>query len=968
MGQYTEAVQKLYVAYFNRPADVAGLTYWEGVVTAAKGSTTAVSAAFAASAEYKAAFAGMDEYHVVNTVYMNLFGRAAEPAGLQYWGQALINKTFTIDAVVTQIAGGAQGTDLVAYNSKVAAATAFTASLDTSAEILAYSGDAANAIAKAFLTPVVDATTLAAAITPANLDAVATSMSNVPGLTFATTASVDTLNGTANNDLFTVTSSSATNGTLSTFDSINGAGGNDTLQIVDTSASGVILTTPTNVTVTSVENLKAATSGAFGGGSAYDVSGFTGLTKATFQSADSAAAANSVKVADTTATTLTVAAGTAAITGGTVDSIINAGTGTSAVTGAALTNVSVKGGGAVTIDNLSSAGASAGGSTLTTVTLDGNTGGATLSGKGIANVTLKNLAATATDTINNATAKHTLNLTTSDAGKAANVITVVDTTAETITIAAGGSDNNLKLSGGAVLKTVTAMGGKMTLDLLGATNTAVTSFDGSAATGNLTLSNIAATTTSIKTGAGADSLTVTAATVKDNSATTTVDETVNAAVSTGAGADSITVAVSGTGKVTIDAGAGNDTVNITGRGTDTLAISLGDGNDTFTIGGGVAINGTDVIDAGTGTDTLTLAMVGSANIGAFTGFDVFDTAAMAKTLDVDILASKNTVTEFIASGDVGGGAILQNIGAGVGFRATGDMGTTNILELVQKTAGALTITVDEDETGTADTTIDTAGAFVKATNATSLKAVFDTAYLATISGETTTGDNVTTLTMTGGAATTLDITSGGALSNNVLAYTDTNNKLATVTVSGAQALTFSNSGTALATLDASASTGGLTFSLANLKDTGTVKLGSGVDVITVTNTSTNDHVESISGFEKTAAAAVGTDATAAAAAVKDADVLNFAAAAVTADATITGGAIAKGVLSFSGAGPSTLTAAIAIADVGVATVGDTVVFQYLSDTYVFSQGGATDIIVKLTGVTGVTNLVEDGSTNHLFIV
>ncbi len=50
MGIYTEAIQKLYVAYFRRPADAAGLAYWESVVTAAKGSPTSGAAAFAASA------------------------------------------------------------------------------------------------------------------------------------------------------------------------------------------------------------------------------------------------------------------------------------------------------------------------------------------------------------------------------------------------------------------------------------------------------------------------------------------------------------------------------------------------------------------------------------------------------------------------------------------------------------------------------------------------------------------------------------------------------------------------------------------------------------------------------------------------------------------------------------------------------------------------------------------------------
>ncbi|PQP00944.1 hypothetical protein C5614_05150 [Massilia phosphatilytica] len=168
---YYENIQKLYVAYFNRPADTAGLAYWEGVVEAAKGDTTAVSAAFAADTEYKTAYAGMSNADIVNKVYMNLFGRPAEAAGKDYWAKALDNKTITIDQVVTAIASGAQDTDLVAYNNKVKAATAFTAALDTSAEQSGYSGDAANAVAKTFISSVTTSATLSAAIAPATLGA-----------------------------------------------------------------------------------------------------------------------------------------------------------------------------------------------------------------------------------------------------------------------------------------------------------------------------------------------------------------------------------------------------------------------------------------------------------------------------------------------------------------------------------------------------------------------------------------------------------------------------------------------------------------------------------------------------------------------------------------------------------------------------------------------------------------------------
>jgi hypothetical protein len=267
---------------------------------------------------------------------------------------------------------------------------------------------------------------------------------------------------------------------------------------------------------------------------------------------------------------------------------------------------------------------------------------------------------------------------------------------------------------------------------------------------------------------------------------------------------------------------------------------------------------------------------------------------------------------------------------------------------------------------------------VIASNATSLKAVFDTSYLATITGETTSGDNVSTITLDGAAATSLEVVSGGALSSNVLVYTDTAataGKLASMTITGDRALdlTFSSTNaTALTTVDASAQTGGLTFSLANLKDTGTVKLGSGTDVITVTTASTGaTGFESIQNFEKTAAVAVSTataDATAAAAAITAADKLALGTAAVAnANSGVTTGTIDKGVLTFTGAGPATLADAIGIANLAAETAGEAVAFEYVGNSYVFVQG-TTDIVVQLTGITGVTNFVEDSTSNNFFIV
>jgi hypothetical protein len=168
---HVAAVQELYVAYFGRPADTAGLDYWTNVVEANAGATAAVSAAFAASPEYIVTYFGQTNTQIVNNIYQNLFGRDADAAGSAYWANLLTNGTIKVDTIVAEVANAALTTDAEAVENKVAASTAFTAQLDTTAENTGYAGNSALTLAKAFIKSVTTDATLATAITPANLTA-----------------------------------------------------------------------------------------------------------------------------------------------------------------------------------------------------------------------------------------------------------------------------------------------------------------------------------------------------------------------------------------------------------------------------------------------------------------------------------------------------------------------------------------------------------------------------------------------------------------------------------------------------------------------------------------------------------------------------------------------------------------------------------------------------------------------------
>lgn len=168
---YETDVQKLYVAYFGRPADPAGLAYWADILQRSPTGYQQIAKTFSATDEYRVVFAGMDNRAIVAEVYDNLFGRPAEAAGVDYWVGEMAAGRVTIDNVVTQVAAGSQNNDRLVLNGKVAVAETFTAHIDTQAERTAYAGTAANKIAIDYLAGIKSLDTIAMHRDPGNIDA-----------------------------------------------------------------------------------------------------------------------------------------------------------------------------------------------------------------------------------------------------------------------------------------------------------------------------------------------------------------------------------------------------------------------------------------------------------------------------------------------------------------------------------------------------------------------------------------------------------------------------------------------------------------------------------------------------------------------------------------------------------------------------------------------------------------------------
>lgn len=165
---YNDVVQRVYVGYFGRPADPAGLEFWSAQyathamplnmadISATYSSNAGVRAfvdAFGTSQESADLYPG-DNAAFVSAIYRNLFNREPDAAGKAYWVDVLDRGIMTRAIAALYIMSGAQSSDATIIDKKIEIATKFSAALNTDARRLAYSGMTESAIARNMLSTV----------------------------------------------------------------------------------------------------------------------------------------------------------------------------------------------------------------------------------------------------------------------------------------------------------------------------------------------------------------------------------------------------------------------------------------------------------------------------------------------------------------------------------------------------------------------------------------------------------------------------------------------------------------------------------------------------------------------------------------------------------------------------------------------------------------------------------------------
>ena len=692
-----DLIQKLYIAFYGRPADPGGLRHWaQQLPDNAKltdASTKTLIDTFISSDEAKARIGNVDDSamhdSIVDKIYTQAFHRDATAAEKTQFAST------SISDVLVQVLSVSSGPDYASLNNKLDYANWFVQTLDPNGDGLANDDSTGTKFMATFVGNT-DASDIAAKMLPVDVDTYATKAAVVAdvkaiaepddpiskgegegtGQTYTLTERVDTVNGTTADDTIDGSLATTTAGQLQTWnnaDVLNGGDGTDTLFAQLT--ANVTAASFKNIEVLNIEDqagvivdlnagdnklttIKSTNSGAFAvtvqnvqaAVSEFDLTNTSG--NFTFTAADTALAgtadAATVNLSNVTAGTVTLQPTTAA---------------------SGYETVTVKSNGAVanTLTNLTDGN----GNSLTTVNVAGSQD---------LTLPLADTTVTTVDASTDMTGKLTLTVAagntqnmTIKGGSANDVINMSGTYTANDTIDGGGGTDRLTLTNAEAIAATTTQSKVSSIEVIGLSDgisgaVDVSKFD---ATG-LRFGAAIAGASSVSYAAGTDSLDLQNFASGGNALTVGVAGTATTDVlnitmgSTAAGNNF------GAGAVTIN---GAETVNLLSQGganTFGAAFTITDtaANQSLVITGSQSITFTGAVRADsinasgmTGASTLTLTGGTGTTATSITGTDRADTLNGSTAGDIinggagnDTIANVLTATATTAADVLSGGA------------------------------------------------------------------------------------------------------------------------------------------------------------------------------------------------------------------------------------------------------------------------------------------------------------------------
>ncbi|WP_146804283.1 DUF4214 domain-containing protein, partial [Bisbaumannia pacifica] len=111
MSSAMDRVQDVYIAYYGRPGDPAGLNFWANQLVQQGGNIASIINPFGMSEEFNVRFGGLSNEVLVNNIFQQVFNRDADELGLNFYTNLLENGELTLSEIAITVLGGAQGID-----------------------------------------------------------------------------------------------------------------------------------------------------------------------------------------------------------------------------------------------------------------------------------------------------------------------------------------------------------------------------------------------------------------------------------------------------------------------------------------------------------------------------------------------------------------------------------------------------------------------------------------------------------------------------------------------------------------------------------------------------------------------------------------------------------------------------------------------------------------------------------------
>ena len=662
MATATEnAIQQIYIGLLGRSADPEGLAYWAAEID---GETLTLEQLRAnivnEQPEYATGLGLLTRSQTVEALYQNMFERAADDEGLEYWVNGG-GSTVNTDQLVLALVNGAAAADTLVLDNKTEAAIYYTE----------------NTAQDDFTTDSATASVDDVDSTSESVDASKTATDNgsqTSGQTFTLTTSVDAFVGTANNDTF-----NGLDTTLTALDSLDGGAGTDTLNINDV-AGGLSVGA-----AQAISNIETATFRS-AGGQTVDSSTWTGLT--TLNSTQSVA--TTLTAAATTAINASGATGLVTVDGGSsvdVTTAAAAGVTVGATTAAA---------GAVTVTHTAQAAnaLAVDGGTDSTVTASGVTTGTTT--VGAVTAATGDTSVTATGAAYTAATAVTLGAIAATGG---DTITVdVNASSDTSAAAADGAAAIRTQSAVTVVADATTTAVTVTQDDQVAAVNAVTAVSGVTGTSVVTFIAMTAGQTVI-----IDGLTFTAGKALTAAEAAAAFASLSASDTQEAGGPSANGTYTGTLSANFTSGAVvGDTVTFSQSVAGTGAIGAMGGTAAPSVAAGVTgvtavtgvtgvmavANGIVLIDDDATASITSVSVDGYAagsKIGNTTALDSLTTVTLANSGAADMDIDTAATTLALSLNDVDGAVDIDNASASVT--------TLNLSAVTEDSSSALTATL-----------------------------------------------------------------------------------------------------------------------------------------------------------------------------------------------------------------------------------------------------------------------------------